>query len=120
MSAEYYITFWSVIGDLVIASYNEAFTKGELSASQWQAVITLIHKEGKDVNFIKNYRPISLLNVDYKILSKFLSKRLQKVLHEIIASDQLGFVKNRNIGEAIRIIDDMIFHTSSQKEKAFL
>ena len=120
LSAEFYITFWPVIGDLVLASFNEAFKKGELAASQRQAVITLLQKEGKDANYIKNYRPISLLNVDYKLLSKILSKRLQKVLHEIIAPDQLGYVKNRNIGEAIRIIDDMIFHTTSHKLKAFL
>ena len=47
--------------------------------------------------------------MDYKILTKILSKRLQEILPDIVSSDQLGYVKNRNIGEAIRIIDDIIF-----------
>lgn len=120
LSVEFYKTFWPVIGDMVIASLNEAFQIGELAASQKQAVITLIKKEGKDPLLIKNYRPISLLNVDYKILAKILSKRVKNVLDELISPDQVGYIKNRNIGEAIRLIDDMIFHTSINNVPGFL
>ena len=111
LSTECYVLFWSVIGDIVIGALNESYTKGELSSSQKQAVITLIQKEGKDPLNIKNYRPISLLNVDYNILTKVLSARIKKVLNEIIKIDQVGYLKGRNIGEAIRLIDDMICHT---------
>ena len=58
---------------------------------------------------IKNYRPITLLNVDYNILSKVLAKRIKEVLNEIIHHDQVGYIKNRNIGEAVRLIDDLLF-----------
>ena len=112
LTVEFYVTFWPVIGQLVVDALNEAYRSGELSASQKQAMIILIAKEGKDLLQIKNYRPISLLNVDYKILSKVLALRITQVLDEVILEDQLGFMKGRNIGEAIRIIDDMIFHTS--------
>ena len=91
---------------------NEAYKLGELSSSQKQAVIKLIAKDGKDPFLSKNYRPISLLNVDYKILTKILAKRIKEVLNEIILGDQVSCIKGRNIGEAIRVIDDMIFHTS--------
>ena len=64
--------------------------------------------------YVENYRPITLLNVDYKILSKILAKRIRKVLPEIIHHDQVGYMKNRNIGEAVRIIDDIIFHSLKQ------
>jgi len=50
---------------------------GELSNSQKQAIITLIEKKEKDKRMIKNWRPISLINVDAKIASKTLAKRLQ-------------------------------------------
>ena len=102
LSVEFYILFWPLIGNLVVDSVNSAFGKKELSSSQKQAVISLIHKEGKDPLFIKNYRPISLLNVDYKILT---------VLNDLISVDQVGYLKDRNIGEAIRMIDDIIHHT---------
>ena len=120
LTVEFYRTFWPVIGQVVVEALNEAFQHGELSASQKQAMIILIAKEGKDLLQIKNYRPISLLNVDYKILSKVLALRITKVLNEVILEDQLGFMKGRNIGEAIRIIDDMIFHTSHFDLPGFL
>ena len=112
LTVEFYKMFWPVIGDLVVAALNEAFQVGELAASPKQAIITLIKKESKDPLMIKNYRPISLLNVDYKILAKVLSTRVKEVLEEIILPDQVGYMENRNIGEAIRLIDDIIFHTS--------
>ena len=120
LTVEFYRTFWPVIGQVVVEAFNEAFQHGELSASQKQAMIILIAKEGKDLLQIKNYRPISLLIVDYKILSKVLALRITKVLNEVILEDQLGFMKGRNIGEAIRIIDDMIFHTSHFDLPGFL
>ena len=63
---------------------------------------------------IRNWRPISLINVDAKIASKMLAKRLEKVLPEIIRSNQHAFVKGRSIFDAIRTIDDLMEYT---KEK---
>ena len=83
--------------------------RGGLSISQKQGVITLIEKEGKDPLHVNNYRPITLLNVDYKILSKVLANRIKEVLGEIVHNDQVGYIKDRNIGEAVRLIDDMFF-----------
>ena len=53
---------------------------GELRISQRQALIKLIEKKDKDNKLIKNWRPISLLNIDTKLISKMLAERLAKVL----------------------------------------
>ena len=120
LNVEFYITFWQVVGDLVVNAFNDTMKYKELSPSQKQATITLIHKEGKDPTFISNYRPISLLNVDYKILTKILSKRIKDILSYVVSIDQVGYLNDRNIGEAIRIISDMIFHTSSLNKPGYL
>ena len=120
LNVEFYITFWQVIYDLVIKAFNDTLKFKELSPSQRQAVITLIHKDGKDPNLISNYRPISLLNVDYKILTKTLSKKMKTILSNIVSVEQVGYLTDRNIGEAIRIINDMIFHTSHFNKPGYL
>ena len=66
LSVEFYKEYWETIGHLVTASFNEASKYGTLSDSQKTAVLTLIFKKG-DREFLKNYRPISLTNADYKI-----------------------------------------------------
>ena len=77
LTFEFYDRFWNLVPGPLIQSYNAAYQEGELSPSHWQAVITLISK-GKDREKLKNWWPISLLNLDYRILSKTLSVRLQK------------------------------------------
>ena len=81
---------------------------GELSVSQRQAIIKLLEKRDKDKRFIENWRPISLLNVDTKIISKSLASRFSPVLPTIISSDQTAYVKGRCIGESIRLISDIL------------
>ena len=77
----------------------EGKLKGFLSTSQRQAIIKLIEKKDKDKRLIKNWRPISLLNVDLKIASKALAKRIKEVLPSILSAEQTAYVKNRFIGE---------------------
>ncbi len=59
--------------------------------------------------FLKTWRPISLLNTDYKIIAKFLSLRLQFVLPSIIIDVHSGYLKGRFIGQNIRIVEDISF-----------
>ena len=70
--------------------------------------LNIIPKKEKDIRYLKNWRPISLLNTGYKILTKLLSLRLQNVISTIVAPDQTGYIKNRYIGENIRTIVDTI------------
>ena len=74
-------------------------------------MITLIPKKDRDTSYLKKFRPISLLTVDYKILAKTLANRLKKCLSYLIPPDQSGFLKGRNIGNNIRLIIDIIEYT---------
>ena len=71
------------------------------------AVMTLIFKKGNLEN-LENYRPISLMNVDYKLLDFALANRLQKVIGEIIDPDQVTYINGRFIGTNIRLISDVV------------
>ena len=82
--------------------------KGELSNSQRQAIIKLLEKNDRDRRFIKNWRPISLLNIDIKIFNKALASKLKKCLPTIIKSDQTAYVAGRFIGESARQISDIL------------
>ena len=105
---EFYKSFWPDIGDWVYRSFLLAFEQGELCDSQKQGVITLIPKKDKDLTDLKSWRPLSILNSDYKIIAKVLSNRLKSVLSEIINPDQVGYMKDRLCGENTRLISDVI------------
>ena len=108
LSREFYNYFWEDLGDLLYDSFMEAKDSKELSASQRQAIIKLLEKIDKDRRFIKNWRPISLLNIDVKILNKALANKLKKVLKSIVNANQTAYVEGRFIGEASRLISDIL------------
>ena len=111
LPAEFYIVFFHDIADLLIASLNFSFEQGILSPSQRNGLVTLLPKKDRDPNFVKNYRPISLLTTDYKLIAKTMANRLKLILDDLIHEDQNGFMKGRNIGCNIRTIIDLIEYT---------
>ena len=108
LSKEFYETFWDELKIQFIASFRKSFLKEELSNSQKQAVIRLIEKKDKDKRYIQNWRPLSLLNTDVKILSKALNQRLEKTLPFIISANQSAYVDGRFISESGRLISDLL------------
>ena len=120
LSKEFYLFFWPEIGNLLVDSLNYSYDHGELSQSQKEAVITLIQKKDKDRRLIKNWRPISLVNVDVKIGSKAIAKRLEKVLPYIIHHDQNAFVKGRTIFDAVRTVNDVLDFTEMKGFKGIM
>ena len=98
----------------MVDSFNYAFENGSLSITQKLGVISLIPKKDKDKNYLKNWRPISLLNNDYKIAAKASALRLEKVLPTIISSSLTGYVRGRFIGESIRMISDIVSFTKAK------
>ena len=89
--------------------------KEELCTSQRQTIIKLIEKKDKDKRLIQNWRPISLLNVDVKIISKALSKRLKNVLPSLISDNQSAYVDGKFISEDGRLIADVLQTTNVLK-----
>ena len=78
----------------------------------------MIHKgKNLDRNDLSNYRPITLINTDYKIFTKALALRLQKVIKTVVNEDQIGFVKGRNIASHLRLFDDLAKYLSKKKKK---
>ena len=120
ITKEFLEYFWGKLGTFLVSTLNHSFEKGELSASQKQAIITLIEKKDKDKRFIKNWRPISLINVDIKVASKAIANRLKAVIHNLISVDQTAYVKGRFIGESIRVINDLIEHIDREDEEGIL
>ncbi len=104
-------------GDLkqyLISAVQFSFATGELSITQKQGAISLLPKKGRDPLLLKNWRPLSLLNQDYKLIAKALAERMKKHLGDIIHSDQTGFIDGRYIGENIVRIFDIMDHAEEQ------
>ena len=116
---EFYHTFRHILGSFLIKIYNESFQLEKLCNSQRTSVLSLLHKKG-DVNLLKNYRPISLTNVDYRILGQVLANRLHKVLPTLISHDQAGYVKGRYIGNNIRAIEDLILYAEKENVNSII
>ena len=107
LSPEFYKMFYDDLEELYIGMLRETYKYGEMPDSMKYAIITLIYKKG-DNYMLKNYRPISLTNYDYKILAYILATRMQKVIKTIIDEDQTGYIKGRYIGCNIRILEDLL------------
>ena len=83
-------------------------------------MITLIEEKGKDKRDLKNWRPISLINVYAKIASKALAFRIRRVIANLIHSDQMVYVKGRYIGESVCLISDILEYTENKGIDAIL
>jgi hypothetical protein len=119
ITAEFYKKFWPLVGKILINALNESFQVGQLTISQRQSVLTLLDKK-KDKTLLKNWRPIALLNVDYKIASKALVNRVKPCLDELISKSQTAYVQGRNIADNIRAIADLMYYLKQTKSQGFL
>ena len=112
--------FWPDIKHIVYNSFIYSFEHGNLTQNQKMGILNLLPKKEKDLRYLANWRPVSLLNTDYKILTKALAIRLQKVIPSIINYDQVGYIKDRYIGENVRIIFDLLKYCDINEIEAFL
>ena len=112
--------FWIDLKDILFASYLYSEKNGALSTFQKLGVLNLAPKEGKDLRYLKNWRPITLLTTDYKILTKALAMRLQKTLNSLINPDQVGYITGRYIGQNIRSIIDIMTYTDDFDLEAYI
>lgn len=104
----------------LLEMFKESFHSGILPTSLRGALITLLPKPGKPNNKCENFRPISLLNVDLKSLSKIIARRLEKIIPNIIHKDQNGFVQSRQGFHNVRRIQNILFEEKGAADTALL
>ncbi len=114
LTPEFYKELWTEFKDLFVNMLNETYEHGELPYTMRKAILALLFKKG-DKTLLKNFRPISLTNYDYKILCFVLANRMQKVLKDIIVEDQTGYIKGRYIGSNARLLEDYFEHCESKQ-----
>lgn len=99
---EYYMVYIDNLAPVLTEVYSESLAAGQLPNTFNESVISVILKKGKDSLDPSSYLPISLANVDYKILTKVLAIHLEKIIPYIIDTDQVGFVKGRSSSDNMR------------------
>ena len=92
-AVEFYKVFWEDIKRPFMECLRYSVSTNQLCPSQYEGMITLLSKPGKDHHFAATYTPITLLNCDYKIISKVIVHRISPFLSSLVKNDQTGFIK---------------------------
>ena len=119
-TAEFYKFFYNDIKQILLDSLNYDLSHGKLALERRRGILTLIPKKDKNRLFLKNWRPLTLLNTDYKILAKALANRLIKHLPLLVNDDQTGYITGRFMGCNIRLVEDIIIFTTENKVEGIL
>ena len=108
LTTEFYVMFFTVIKTELLAAINAAYDCNKLHDSALRGVISLIPKSNSDSRKIKSFRPITLLNGDYKLIEKMMANRLKPALEQIIEEDQKAYMQQRRISMNIRRVLDIV------------
>jgi hypothetical protein len=112
---EFYQHCWDFIKNDLVALFHD-FHNLKLDIGRFNYGIFTLLPKVKEANNIKQYRPICLLNVIYKVFTKALMLRLEKVMSRIINKSQSGFLKNRNIMDGVMALHEILHDTRLRKK----
>ena len=116
LTVSFYLTFWSILSPYIVANMNYAHAHKRFSLDQRRGVVKMLPKKNKAPSRVGNLRPITLLNVDYKMITKALAQRVKHVLPKIIHVDQAGFVANRFLGSHVLDVQTLVHVLEHQAE----
>ena len=118
LTAEFYKVFWEDIKNILFNSFLESVDNGVMSPSQRLGIITLIPKPKTpiELNYIKNWRPITLLNVDYKIFTHIIKNRILSSLPTLISTAQSGFQKGKSTSDNLILMYLTLEHYHDNQE----
>lgn len=98
---------WAIVGDSISDFVRRFFREGELEAAVNETLIVLIQKIPNPIN-ITQFRPISLCNVSYKIITKLIANRIKPLMGDLVKETQSGFIQGREISDNVVIVQEVI------------
>ena len=119
LSNEFYKTFWPKIRDLLFKALEESITASCLSPSQRIGILTIIPKPKSPIELvhIENWRPITLLNIDYKIFTHVIKNRLLTSIPTIISKMQSGFQAGKSTSDNLILMCLALEHFQNNEEE---
>lgn len=108
--AEFYKVYASHLAVPLAHTINYVFTSGNFPPSRNVTCVVILYKKGRNLLDVRSYRPISLLNQDYKIFMALITRRLNKIIRQYVHSDQSGFIPDWNIMNNIFKTLEIIHH----------
>ena len=118
--AEFFKVFWPYLKHIIMRTINTSFENGELPLSLRQCILSCLPKGNKDRSSLKNWHPISLLSVPYKIASSAIASRLKTTLDYLVDKTQTGFISGRYIGHSTRLVYDIMHCTEKNNMDGLL
>jgi hypothetical protein len=118
-TADFFTHFFDLVGPDLLLMVEDARIKGKISSSLNSTFLVLIPKEDSPTSF-SDFRPISLCNLVYKLISKVIANRIKPILERSLSAEQLGFLKGRRIQDAIGVAHECIHSIFQKKQKALV
>jgi hypothetical protein len=119
LTTEFYQTFWTELADDLCAVYNYAHEQEQLPDTQATSILRLLFKKGERQH-LKNWRPIALLNTDYKLLATTIANRLKPTLSQVIGEQQTCGIPGRTIFDTTMALRDIVHDVKTRRANGIL